>query len=297
MNIGSINLNLLVALEALLSERSVTRAARRTGVTQSTMSYSLARLREVFEDPLLVRGPEGLVPTRLAESLVGPLRRGLRELEHVLEAREVFDPATSQRRFRLVASDYLQVVGLHELLGRLADRAPGVELIVKPTTAGTLEALSEGRIDLVCGERPPGRGLSRLKLFTESFVCLLSKGHRRRKLSLKAYCDAAHVLVARGEGPGYVDEVLSAMGRSRRVVCRIPDYAGVGHVVASTELVGTVPRRLALRLAESLPLVVAEVPFPLEAFDLFAFWHPRYEAEPGGRWLREVLLESGPTNN
>jgi len=291
--VRSVNLNLFVALEALLVEKSVTRAATRNGVSQPAMSHSLRLLRGLFDDPLLVRG--GWL-TPLAESLRSELRAGLGDLQRVLDARDDFAPETSTRTFRVAASDTFAVVSLHRFLADLALRAPGVDLVVRPPEKGTTEALASGAVDLVAGsaEQSPGGGISSHELYRERFVCLVRRDHPaiRTRLGIATYAKLSHVLVTPDEDPGYMDRMLAEVGRSRRVAVRLPDYAGVGHVIASTDMVATVPERLARRLAETLPLRVLAPPMRLPAFPICIYWHPRFDAEPGHAWLRERLASA-----
>ncbi len=291
MNLSAVNLNLMVALDALLDERSVTKAARRVGVTQPAMSYSLRQLRELFGDPLLERG----LLTPLAESLRDRVRSGLSELQHVLDAREDFEPTASERTFRIAASDTFQVVGLHRFLALVASRAPGVDIVLRPPDHATHDALAAGSIDLLAGSHEQAsRGLSSTPLYEERFVCIVRSGHPevRSRLGLATYCRLPHALVAIDEAPGYVDRALAQLDRSRRVALRLPDFAGIGHVIAGTDMVATVPGRLAERLAETLPLRVLTPPVRFPTFPVSLYWHGRFDAEPGHRWLRDQLVES-----
>ncbi|MEO0323495.1 MAG: LysR family transcriptional regulator [Myxococcota bacterium] len=295
MDVRAVNLNLLVALDSLLRERSVTAAARRTGVSQPAMSHSLRQLRGLFDDPLLVRG--ALSP--LAEALGPGLALGLGELQQVLDVRETFDPASSTRSFRIAASDTFQVMGLRYLLADVQRRAPGVNVVLRPSVEGHAEALASGRVTLTLGSREqvPGPPAVRRELYRERFACIVRADHPavNVRLGLATYCRLAHALVADDEEPGYLDRILAVHGRTRRVAVRLPDYAGIGHVVAGTDLVATVPARLAERLAQTFPLRVMKPPVRLEPFPVMMAWHPRFDAEPGHRWLRDrVLALVGP---
>lgn len=291
MDVQSVNLNLLVALDAILEERSVTRAARRVGVSQPAMSYSLAQLRGLFDDALVLRG--GLLTPR-AESLRPGLRAGLDELRRVLDPRDRFEPSTTRRTFRIAASDTFQVVALHRLVSDVAARAPRVDVIVRGAAEGTWTALASGTVDLLAGsdEQQPDPGAESLDLYPERFVCIVRRGHPSvgARLGIATYCRLPHVLVSSDEEPGLVDRALAREGRSRRVAVRLPDFAGIGHLIAGTDMIATVPERLALRLAESLPLRVAPPPMALPTFPVRLYWHPRFAAEPGHRWLRERLV-------
>lgn len=292
MDIRGINLNLLVTLDALLEERGVTAAARRCGVSQPAMSHSLAQLRGLFDDPLVVRG--GLL-TPLAESLRGRLRSGLAELQTVLDTREPFDPSTSDRTFRIAASDAFAIISLHALLDRLAARAPRVNVVIRPADAGTMDALASGSVDLVAGsvEQSPGPDAVERELYRERFVCIVRQRHPavRTRLGIATYARLSHALVAIDEEPGAIDRALARLGRTRRVALRVPDFAAIGHVIASSDLVATIPERLARRLAETLPLRILPPPLELRDFPVSLYWHRRFEADSGSRFLRGLFLE------
>lgn len=296
MDLAGVNLNLMVALQALVEERSVTRAAQRTGVTQPSMSYSLQQLRRIFDDPLLVRGQGGLVLTPLAVTLTPRLEAGLRELQHVLEAKQSFDPQTSRRCFRVAASDYFQVVHLHRLLKLLAERAPAVDLVLRPHRHASRDALETGRLDFVAGSEDQAAitGLDSQQLFRERFVVIARKNHPQltKRLTLARYCSLRHALVAEDEEPGYIDRRLLPLKRSRRIALRLSDYAGLGNVIAESDLIATVPERYAHAAAKHLPLEIRRVPLELPTFGVVLAWHPRFAAEPGRAWLRAQLVEA-----
>lgn len=291
MDVRAVNLNLLTVLDALLEARSVTRAARSAGLSQPAMSHSLAQLRKLFDDPLLTR--DGLL-TPFAESLRTPLRAGLCELQQVLRARQQFDPASAQRVFRIAVSDALQVSALHRLYAAIARQAPAVDLVLRSPRAGTLEALSRGELDLIVGspEDSPGSLASAQQLYVERFACIVRRDHPDvgAKLTLATFCRLPHALVTNDEQPAYLDRVLAELGRTRRVAVRMPDFAGLGHFVASSDLLASVPSRLATSLAERLPLRVLGLPMRVPSFAVTMYWHPRHDAEPGHRWLREQIV-------
>jgi DNA-binding transcriptional LysR family regulator len=294
VNLESINLNLMVALDSLLSERNVTRAAQRTGVTQSTMSYSLARLRELFEDQLLVRRGAGLMLTPFAEQIAGGLHAGLAELRGVLTARERFDPASSRRRFRIAVSDGFQIVALAPLLELMQARAPRADLVVRPVAEASFEALAHGRLDAVIAsvnERPdPKVGVR--ELLELGYVCIVRRKHPLvgHRMGIRTFCQLPHALVANDEDSGLVDRLLAPLGRSRRVALRVPDYAGLGHVVASTNMVATVPELVGRRFAELMPIAVHRPPIALPRMRICLYYHLRQESEAGSRWLRDQVV-------
>jgi DNA-binding transcriptional LysR family regulator len=293
MDVRGVNLNLLSALDALLEQRNVTRAARRAGLSQPAMSHTLAQLRALFDDPLLTR--DGLL-TPLAETVRAQLREGLGALQQVLQTRQHFEPATAQRTFRIAVSDALQIAALHRLYAAIAARAPQVDLVLRSPRQGSFEALARGELDLIVGsqEQSPGGLASSCELYREQLVCIARRDHPqlRARLTLARFCSLLHALVSEDELPGYLDRVLAEHGRSRRVAVRMPDYAGLGHFIAGSELLASVPARLAHTLAERLPLRVMPVPLALPQFPVSMFWHPRQDTEPGHRWLRERIQDA-----
>jgi DNA-binding transcriptional LysR family regulator len=291
LRLADVNLNLLVALDALLDAGTVTGAAQRTGVTQSAMSHALRQLRELLGDPLLVRGAGGLVPTPRAEALRVPIRRALLDLQHALRDPPSFDPATAQRRFLLGTGDYFAHIVLPPLLQRSLD-TPGIDLDVLPFSAATdLPKLGTGELDLALGAFvPDAPGLCRAHLFTDGFVCLVRREHPvvRRRLTLRQYVQLPHVLISpTGTGSSPVDEQLAAQGLRRRIALRIRYFLAAPMVVATSDLVLTAPRRLGEVFARHFDLQLHEPPVDLQPFTVVQVWHQRFDADPGHRWLRE----------
>lgn len=296
MDVTAVNLNLLVALEALLDTRSVTAAARRIGLSQPATSHALAQLRALYGDPLLVRAPGGLVPTPLAASLAPAAAATLREVRALLSARLSFEAANAERRFRIAASDAVAALALDGIVRTLAERAPGCELVLKPHDHATTEALAAGDVDVVLAarDRLPEGPIVVDRLYRESWSVVTRT--RGRDLDLDRYCRIAHVLIASDEGPGLVDRVLEKHGRTRRVLVRIPDYGGLGPLLAHTDLLATVPTRLAKRLAAPFHLKVHEPPVRVPGFDVCMAWHSRWDADPGARFLRECIRQAASTD-
>lgn len=292
MNLSAVDLNLLVALDALLSERSVTLAARRLGLSQPAVSHALRRLRELFGDPLLVRSSGGLQPTERALSLSAPLSHALESVRRTLEGPAAFDPATATRTFAVATADHGSFVLLPELWAALNAEAPGVDVAVR---AGTVEQgmreLLDGELDLLVGPyQREVAGYYRQRLLHERFVCVLRRGHpaARGEFTLDRWLSLPHLLVAPTGRPGSaVDAALSAMGRTRRVGLSVPQFLLAPHVVAASELVWTAPERMARAYAALLPLTVVPVPIPLEGFTVWQSWHERRHRDPGHAWLRQ----------
>lgn len=290
LRLADVNLNLLVALDALLDAGTVTGAAQRTGVTQSAMSHALRQLRALLGDPLLVRGVGGLVPTPRAVALRVPIRRALLDLQHALRDPPSFDPATAQRRFVLGAGDYIAHVLGPALLEHSLD-TPGIDLDVVPFSAVDVQRLATGELDLALAPLvPPLAGLCRAPLFTDDFVCMVRRGHPhvRRRLTLRQFVRLPHVLISTtGTGSGAVDDQLAAQGLRRRIALRIRYFLAAPVVVAGSDLVLTAPRRVGEAFARHFDLELYEPPLALPSFTVEQLWHERFDADPAHAWLRE----------
>jgi DNA-binding transcriptional LysR family regulator len=293
MNISSVNLNLLVALDALLRERSVTRAARRVGVTQPAMSNSLAQLRRLFSDPLFRRERHGLSPTPRALLLAPLVAQGLHAFERALVAPS-FEPRTSERRFVLWTSDYVELVLMPPLLRELERTAPGVTVEVRPWGLHSVpEALAKGEGDVMIGffdELP--RHHHQSLLFEEDYVCIVRRNHPRvrRTLTLARYLELSHVLVSQqSDSPGSVDRALEKLGKKRRVALRVSHFLIVPVLVGATDLVAAISRRAAEPFATALGLRLLPPPLSLPRSRIRQAWPAELELDPGHRFLRETL--------
>jgi DNA-binding transcriptional LysR family regulator len=295
MNITTTNLNLFVAFDALVTHHSVSRAARHVGITQSAMSHSLRQLRGLFEDPLFLRSSHGIVPTPRARELAQPVREALRLLERSLSPR-VFDPATSTRTFVLLASDYVEFVLLPRLLAHLGKHAPGVRVQMLPWGLHQVpDELARGSADLMIGfyDKVPPHHRERL-LFEERYACIVRKGHPvvRRTLTLPLYISLGHIMVSQSAGAtSGIDRALAALGHSREVNLRVSHFLNVPTLVASTDLVAALSRRVAEPFAKLLPLRVFEPPLRLRTSRIGMVWHSALGDDPAHRWLREVVTE------
>ena len=301
-HLSGLDLNLLVQLDALLAESHVTRAAQRAGLTQSAMSRALARLRELLGDPILVRTGRGMLLTARARALAAPLARALGELQAVVLERPTFDPATSTRTFTMAASDLAEALLLPALHERLAREAPFVDLAAVRVGKDPGPVLEDDAVDVAVD---PRRGASSPSivwraLFHEDFLCVLRRGHpvlrRRGGLTLERFLALPQVLVAPGGSPGsLLDDALARLGQRRRIAVRVSSFLVAPLVVAGSDLVATLPARLARRMARSLPLVLRPSPVELAGFDLQMAWHERFRHDMGHAWFRRVLAEVAAT--
>lgn len=302
MNLQAIDLNLLVAFEALMDERHVTRAARRVGLSQPAMSNALTRLRRTFDDPLLVRTPSGMTPTPAAQALIEAVRAALGHLRGALEAKPGFNPAASGRTFHVLTSDYAEIVLLAPLVGRLREQAGGVSIRVhRPPNVfqpPSRTALSDS-FDLAIGFFPDALSLDASVrsevLFEEDNVCIASANHPsiKSRISIRQYAGARHAAVFyKSEGPGVIDTILAQKGLTRQLAVLAPHFASVPFIVAESDLIATLPRRLVSGFNKALKLQVLPIPFTIPPFRLSMLWHERVDSDPAHRWLRELVIST-----
>jgi len=295
-----IDLNLLVILDALLEERSVTGAARRLGVTQSAVSHALVRLRDQFGDPLLVRTSTGMTPTLRALELREPIRSSLATLRDVTRSGTRFEPRTASRTFTIAMTDQIGVVLLPALHARLSVRAPGVDLRVIPVVRNIERALESGAAELVVsGAFTPveAPGLYRQRLFDEPLVCLVRKAHPivQGRITLEQFCSLPHALVAPRGGRGVVDALLEERGLSRRVAVVLPHFLPAPFLIAASDMVLTVAESVARAVAAVVPLRLVAPPFELPRATYSQVWHQRSHDDPGHKWLRSQVAEAVPS--
>lgn len=295
VQLQSVDLNLLVALEALLTDRHVTRAAARLGLTPSAMSHALARLRTTFGDELLVRTRGGMITTARGELLLVPLRRVLGEITELVRGQGAFDPGTARRDFTLATTDYVEVVLLPPLLARISAAAPGVHLRIKALERSDVAApLESGAYDLALGSTfDDSAGLRQQTLFADDMVFLCRKGHPRLKkpLDLAAYLELRHVLVSlRGGSQSAIDARLAQTGHRREVALIVPHFLAALLIVSVSELVLTAPARIVEQLGEALALKVMAPPLPVPGFTIRQVWHDRHHDDPAHLWLRQEIF-------
>jgi DNA-binding transcriptional LysR family regulator len=291
-DLNGVDLNLLVVLDALLAERQVTRAAVRLNKTQPAVSHALARLRVLFDDPILVRRQGRLEPTSRALDLAAPLRDALSMLSGLVDER-VFRPATAKREFRLSMSDYAADVLLPGLVRRVVHAAPGATLaLVSLGRDAALAAIRAGEIDLAIGVYPQGRtdDLRTSHLFDDEFACL-ADATSGAPASLRAYLSRPHIAVsASPEDNGEVDAALAARGLDRRVAITLPHWSVAPRLLRGSDLILTVARRSLASRQEGL--VIAPPPIALPTIPLVQAWHVRRDYDQGLRWLRTQIAQS-----
>ena len=294
MNVQDVDLNLLRVFDAVLYERGVTPAAARLGLTQPAVSNALARLRAVFGDALFVRTAAGMDPTPFARELAEPVRQALALLESALAHGPGFDPAASTRAFRFYMSDLGQVEFLPPLVERVQRAAPGVRLeAVAADLEHIADALGAGALDLPIGFLPAlGPPVARRALFRDPYLCLMRAGHPAKRLTKKNFLAASHVLVTyRGGGHRVIEEALERAGVARRIALRVPHFTVVPMVLERTDLILTLPARVARVYERQGKFKCLPPPVPMPPAEVAVHWHERFEADPGNRWLRERVIE------
>lgn len=292
VNLSNVDLNLLLVVATVLEEGSATRAAKRLFVTQSA---ALARARALFDDPLVVRRPHGLVPTSRASALLPELRAWLEEARRLVAGASAFDPARSTRTFRIACSDAVSIALLPTLLACLAERAPHASLhLVTLEQLAANDGLARGDADLLVGIPPVLRPGHRTEpVYRDSFRCLVRRGPRRvRRLSMRDYVARPHVELSLFRLDDRVDRALAARGHSRSVQVVVPHFSAIPLVVASTSCVATVSRRLAHAFAERWPLEVCSPPITLSPLEIRQVWHERADRDPALVFLRGLVLEA-----
>ncbi|MDU9414075.1 LysR family transcriptional regulator [Pseudomonas sp. zfem005] len=294
-NLRRLDLNLLVTLDVLLAEHNVTRAAERLNFSQPSVSVHLAKLREIFDDPLLLPGPRGMRPTARAEELREPLRQALEALERAVAPASPFDPAQARDTWRVAATDYGESAILLPALAGLRAAAPGTRIAVVEMMPSRIAKQAElGDIDLAfhTAEGSP-LNLRRRTLFAERYVLAGRAGHPRlkRRPTLKQFCTLDQVIVSPDGGgfSGVTDAALAEHGLERRVVLSVPHFLFLRSVLESTDLVAMLPERL---VGNSGTLQVVDAPLEVPGYELAMLWHERSHRDPAHQWLREQIVKA-----
>lgn len=294
VDLKDIDLNLLVVFQQLLADRRVSKVATNLGLSQPGVSNALARLRKLTDDPLFLRTPKGMEPTPLAEQLAAPTAHALEVIHAAFNQKAAFDPATSKRAFRVGMTDIGEIYFLPGLMKELARLAPGVSLsTVRNTTVNLRDEMEDGQVDLAIGLLPQLKaGYFRQELFRQHYVCMFRRGHAldKKSISLREFSAAEHVVVvADGTGHGKIDELIGRQKIARKVVLTVPHYVAVGHILHDSDLVATVPERLAQALIAPFDLACVRHPARLPEIAISLFWHGRHHRDPGVAWLRSLV--------
>ncbi|WP_151789546.1 LysR family transcriptional regulator [Acinetobacter nosocomialis] len=305
MNLERVDLNLLIYLDVLLREKNVTRAAEQLGVTQPAMSNILRRLRNLFNDPLLIRSSEGMTPTERALELQPRIRDALSDLSMILEPRTEFRPYTSNRVFRIMTSDYAEATLVPRLVKALRSEAPNVVLDFLTPSDVSYRDMEQGKVDLAINrfnEIP--QSFHQVLVWRDSFSCILNDKHPAvTHLNLKSYLDAQHIWVSKtgmgvgfGVNPdkqgglGWIDQALERIGQRRKISVFTRHYQMPALLAQNVDLIATLPTRMARLQAQNPKLVIKDPPFYIPEFELKMAWCPLLQNHPAHRWLRQLIL-------
>jgi len=289
------DMKLLAVFDEIYKTRSVSRAGENLGLAQTSVSLALARLRRQFNDVLFVRTAGGMMPTPHALALAQPLRDALELLRAATQQQVVFDPASSSRHFHIAMTDISHLEFLPSLINKMSKAAPDVRVDVLRITAETPRLLESGDADLAVGFMPElEAGFYQQTLFDQGFACVVRREHPRigNRLSESLFKREKHLIVtAPGTGHDLVEQALARLRIERKVALSLPALAGVGNLLANTELIATVPQRIAQMLVRIAKVKSLPAPFKFPMFSIKQHWHERYQRDPANRWLRSMVAD------
>ncbi|MEJ5862788.1 LysR family transcriptional regulator [Pseudomonas farsensis] len=292
MNLSKVDLNLFIVFDAIYTEANLTRAGQIVGITQPAVSNALSRLRETFNDPLFVRTAQGMVPTPMAQNIIGPVRNALALLRTSVQESRIFNPQQANKTFRISMTDLTEAVILPPLFQRLRRLAPTLVIESFPCKRReTTKELAAGRLDFaVDAPLNTDPQVRHVRLMQDHYVCAMRPGHplAESKLTLDSYLGMTHIHISsRRNGLGYVDLALGKMGVQRRVALRSQHYLMASQVLQQTDMVMTVPERFARRHQLRHQPLPVEVP----ALETHLYWHESTDQDPANRWMREQIIE------
>lgn len=292
----SVDFRLLLAFEALIAERHVSRAAAAVGLSQPAMSHSLAKLRQQFHDPLLARTSTGFEPTPKALELIEPVREAIRQVNRLFTEGSTFDPLTSSEDFTIRMGDMNEVLFLPSLLHRLEERAPNITVTVQHLPPSeTVRALEASAIDFaVSALIKHSKSVHSLELAKDRMVCVMRKGHpaAATRLTTRAFLALRHLRIVQSAGDvRFVEEALSKHGLQRKVMATTPHWLAASYLVESSDLVTALPESMVRRLNADRRFAVRALPVGGGEFSWRLYWHRRYDARPAHQWIR-LMFES-----
>jgi DNA-binding transcriptional LysR family regulator len=294
-NLRQLDLNLLVALDVLITESSVTKAAEKLNMSQSAMSYSLKRLRTILDDDILIRTSREMEVTPYARQISDRVHQILTEIESTLLSKEIFNPVTAQETFRIAASDYVEATIGINLIQRLTTQAPGIRIRISNLNKETvIDALDNNRIDLIIDARLPLKSWHvEQNLYREEFVCVVRSDNELTELSMEDYLWRSHLLVSmRDDFQGLGDEILERQQQSRRVVWSTPHFMAMPFLLANSDCVALLPRRMARQCAKAMDLKLLPPPIEIQGFTVSMIWHQRNTNLPQHQWIREQIVNA-----
>lgn len=293
VKLGALDLNLLVVFDAVMQERNVTRAGERLGLSQPAMSHALSRLRHMLKDDLFIRSPKGMLPTPRAEQLAVPVRTALDSLQQSLEPTQ-FDPSKAVRKFRIAVDNYSAVVLVGILAARIGEVAPKVLLEFQPSgTLKILDLLDRGELDLAIGPHSEsGERFSYQLLLRDEFIAVMRKTHSAisiRELAIEEFAGLPHLEISSARhATDFIDEALAKRKLTRRIALRAPFLSAV-RILASSDMVSVLPRRIAEELVRHRPLAIRVLPFSSPIIKTAMIWPRWLDNQPAHCWLRDVV--------
>jgi DNA-binding transcriptional LysR family regulator len=292
---SAVDLNLLIVFDAVMQERSLTRAGRRLGLSQPATSHALARLRTMLGDALFVRTPEGMQPTPRAQQMADPVREALRAINLTLEP-EAFDPGAARRSFAIAVNNYGARAVVPALVQRVAKEAPGISLDIRPVgLLDVLDQLDRGSVELALTTLVDGSERFKcVRIMDDDYAVVLDRRHPAADgiLTAKRLASIPHLVISSsGDDTGFIDEALEQRGLERRVATRVP-LLSVALLLVGSDRIAVLPRRVAADLARICPLVERDLPFPSPRIAMQMIWHRRLDNHPAQRWLREMVRAS-----
>lgn len=297
MKLSDIDLNLFVVFDAIYTEGNLTRAGEIIGITQPAVSNSLSRLRNLFDDPLFVRTAEGMVPTPVAQNIIGSVRQALGLIRSSVQESESFDPAISDKRFRVSMTDLSQAIVLPPLFNMIKKQAPMVALDCYQVHRRDMNIeLASGNLDLAIDiPLTPDPQIKQLALFSHPYVCVVHQDNKLvgDTLDVETYLKLKHIHISsRRGGLGLVDLTLGKLGKKREVVLRTQHYMSTPQIVSETDYALTVPRIFADFIKGSLPIRYLELPFDVPKLESYLYWHESTDKDQANLWMRELMINA-----
>eukprot|EP00611_Tribonema_gayanum_P029860 TRINITY_DN8130_c0_g2_i1.p3 TRINITY_DN8130_c0_g2~~TRINITY_DN8130_c0_g2_i1.p3 ORF type:complete len:307 (+),score=97.63 TRINITY_DN8130_c0_g2_i1:117-1037(+) len=295
MNLNDLDLNLLRVFHQLMIERRVSSAAESLGVSQPAVSNSLKRLRSLLGDELFLRTAQGMSPTPLAEQIAEPIAYAMDSIRAAMNQQVHFDPASAQREFVLGLIDLGEMFFMPPLLTQICQQAPGVRISVsRGLNAALKEDMETGRIDIAIGLLPQLQGsFFRQRLFRQNYVLAFRRDHPLAALpaiSLADFTGSEHVVVSPGTGHGEIDRLMERKGIERRISATVPNFNAIGNILEATDLIATIPLRLAEMLRKPFGISFTHHPVELPEVSIDIFWNARLHRDPANQWLRRLIF-------
>lgn len=296
MKLRDFDLNLLLAFDALMKEDSVSKAAARLFITQSAMSHALNRLRDLLDDPILVRTSEGMKPTSQAKAMKPQVREVLKAIRHIVGGEKHFQPSTSKHQFVIEAADYIEYMILPPLMEKIYHDAPGIDAqIKKPEPNFPEKAMDDSDTDILLGFNKDVAAPSRFNkeiLFEDERVCLLRKDHSlaKEKMTIAQFAKMDHLRISpTGNKSGAIDEVLLSKGLERHIALVVPHFLYASHILSTTDMIMSPPLRIAKQLIRFSPLKIRPLPLKMPPYQICMAWSPIRDKDPAHVWLRSQI--------